>query len=593
VADKATRILLGKDKARQLLWGDNQHAVLIDSSTEMLGEMATFKSEVWYAQSIDVATGDVKIFFKNQPDLEASTGSIVGQVGKFYAIVNSPIQRIKVNGEYRVTAANYYLAQGYPLCLFNFRMDSAVGKLMVRGGANTDTYVVGGDGRVAALSSFDDVTKVWQLSMNQELASGKQTFKVVYSTSGETLDRPHLLGLGRDGSSVLIQTGSEADDSLEFHEVAVNGTLSGPVAGSAGLSSPLFHPVTGCLAGFRIEGDVLTDEYFDPLLKSISAAIPKMLGDDYRVSPVSFAEDPRKLIVYCESRTDPGSYYFLDLTTGAGDQIAANYPDIPEEWVAERRAIKYAAADGLTITGYLTLPPFKAEKDLPLIVLPHGGPQARDYLYFDWQAQTLAAYGYAVLQPNFRGSDGIDATFVAAGHGQWGRKMQTDLSDGVRYLAGKGIIDAKRVAILGASYGGYAAMAGATLDPGVYKCAVAIAGVSDLESMVAWEDRKTDFNHSATVLYWKRFMGDQAGWAGISPASQAAKASCPVMLIHGTDDTVVPYEQSQRMESALKAAGKPVEFLTYKGQDHWESLGSARIDMMKQALAFLDKHNPA
>ena len=136
-------------------------------------------------------------------------------------------------------------------------------------------------------------------------------------------------------------------------------------------------------------------------------------------------------------------------------------------------------------------------------------------------------------------------------------------------------------------------MAGATLTPGVYNCAVAIAGVSDLTTMVEWEKRDSGDDDALGVRYWKEFMGAESGWDAVSPARQATKASCPVLLIHGTDDTVVPIDQSRRMESALKAAGKPVEFVTYAGQDHWETVSTARIDMMKAALAFLDRHNPA
>jgi len=180
-----------------------------------------------------------------------------------------------------------------------------------------------------------------------------------------------------------------------------------------------------------------------------------------------------------------------------------------------------------------------------------------------------------------------------AGHGEFGRKMQTDLSDGVRYLVKKGMVDPKRVAIMGASYGGYAALAGATLDPGIYNCAISIAGVADPASFVSFIAEKTDSRSSSGVLYWKQFMGDPKLYDEISPVKQAARASCPILLIHGTDDTVVPIGQSRRMESALKRAGKPVEFITYKGQDHWETVGSSRIEMMKAALAFIEKHNPA
>ncbi|EGF90920.1 prolyl oligopeptidase family protein [Asticcacaulis biprosthecium C19] len=227
------------------------------------------------------------------------------------------------------------------------------------------------------------------------------------------------------------------------------------------------------------------------------------------------------------------------------------------------------------------------------MVLPHGGPESRDNIDFDWQTQCLASRGYAVLQPNFRGSSGYGEVFVEKGFGEWGRKLQTDLSDGVRWLAAQGTIDPKRVAILGASYGGYAALAGATLDPDIYRCAVSIAGVSDLKSMTGFELDNSAGKQTRRVRYWKQFMGDAKTFDAVPPARQADKAYCPILLIHGTDDTIVPIDQSKRMEKALKAAGKPVEFITYKGQDHWETVGSHRIGMMTSALAFLEKHNPA
>ena len=281
-----------------------------------------------------------------------------------------------------------------------------------------------------------------------------------------------------------------------------------------------------------------------------------------------------------------------------GSRAVLLFSALPPAWITQKQPIDYKAADGLPIHAYLTLPPDAAlngrpAKNLPLIVLPHGGPWVRDHVDFDWQTQVLASRGYAVLQPNYRGSGGAGIAFMDAGNGEMGRKMQTDLSDGVRYLVAQGLADPKRVAILGASYGGYAALAGATLDPGVYRCAVSIAGPSDVGAIISYLLESTNNMDTPAVVAWRRVLGDRSGWDAISPAKQAAKAYCPILLIHGTDDTVVPISQSQRMESALKAAGKPVEFVTYKGQDHWETIGSARIDMMKAALAFLQKYNPA
>lgn len=201
-----------------------------------------------------------------------------------------------------------------------------------------------------------------------------------------------------------------------------------------------------------------------------------------------------------------------------------------------------------------------------------------------------------MLQPNFRGSDGLGLAHMEAGYGEWGGKMQSDLSDGVRYLAGEGIIDSGRVCIVGASYGGYAAMAGPTLDEGVYRCAVSVAGVSDLRAMVAWSAQRTGARNSPTVRYWNRFMGaERVGDRTLdarSPRQQAARADAPILLLHGRDDTVVPYEQSRIMAAALRDAGKPYELITLEGEDHNLSRSETRQQMLAETIRFLETHNP-
>jgi dipeptidyl aminopeptidase/acylaminoacyl peptidase len=229
-------------------------------------------------------------------------------------------------------------------------------------------------------------------------------------------------------------------------------------------------------------------------------------------------------------------------------------------------------------------------------VLPHGGPAVRDAPGFDWWAQALAAQGYAVLQVNYRGSDGFGWAFLSAGFGQWGRKMQTDLSDGVRYLASQGTIDPKRVCIVGASYGGYAALAGATLDKGVYRCAVSVAGPSDLHRMIA--DDKGDMGRQGVGVerYWGRFMGaanvNDPSLDAISPDKFADRVDIPVLLIHGADDTTVPFVQSQLMADALRRAGKSVELVTLKHEDHYLSHGDTRLQMLGATIDFLEKNDP-
>jgi dipeptidyl aminopeptidase/acylaminoacyl peptidase len=261
----------------------------------------------------------------------------------------------------------------------------------------------------------------------------------------------------------------------------------------------------------------------------------------------------------------------------------------------ETRRITYEAADGLKIPAYLTLPAGKPVSKLPLIVFPHGGPADRDTADFDWWTQAMAAQGYAVLRPNFRGST-TTQSFMTAGYGQWGRKMQTDLSDGVRYLAKQGTIDPARVCIVGASYGGYAALAGVTLDPGVYRCAVSVAGISDLKQMLKWEKQRESGGDHVGTRFWNRFMGvtgpDDPSLDAISPIKHLDRVNVPVLLIHGKDDTVVAYEQSEIMLKALKKANKPVELVTLKKEDHWLSRSETRLLMLQSSVAFLKANNP-
>ncbi len=581
IADiKTRRVTIGPAKIRDLFWGDNDHVVIVNSTTTSLPQFVGKRQELNLASSLDLKTVKLRTFFSNEEG--------------FYNIVMGNLQRIKSDGEYRVTASSYQMTGGYNLCLYSFGFNTNSGHLIAEGSNTTQGFVITPEGLPVAYSELDADRKEWNLYYNTELAKKRVNFKRVYRQKGDVLNSPDLIGLGRDGNSAVIRTYIGDDGQADYHEISADGVLSEPLDPTGGDKQrhALFHPTTLRLAGFTRHEDTVARLYFDPLMKKLEDALPQVLGEEFRSTSVSHAEDPRKMIAFSEGKGDAGSYYYTDFSTGQTVPIAVNYPDLPEEWITEKRAINYKAADGLEIHGYLTLPPFKEAKNLPLVVLPHGGPQARDYIEFDWQAQTLASRGYAVLQPNFRGSEGYGNSFIIAGHGEWGRKMQTDLSDGVRYLAAQGTIDPKRVAIFGASYGGYAALAGATLDQGVYRCAVAIAGPSDLKSFMEFQRDNSVSMISERVLYWKEFLGDAKQYDDISPARQADKAYCPILLIHGTDDTVVPIEQSKRMERALKAAGKPVEFVTYKGQDHWETIASARVTMMQASVDFLMKHNP-
>ena len=585
IADKKIHsIALGAKKVRSVQWGDNTHVVLVSSQTTALPEFAGWNHEFYLAEIIDLDTLKAREIF--------------GHMDNFYNIVEGIPSRIKVNGEYRVVANGYHLGGDPYLCLYSFSVATdSIPHLIDSEARTTEGWVITPAGVPVAYSSFDDDAgthdKEWTLHFNTAETASPH-YKKIYSVRGAK-DYPDLIGLGRDGKSVVISMKDPDGEGYSYHEISADGVVSPKLDTKPGEHTPLFHPVTRCLAGFSNHDDWFTYDYFDPLMKKLAEAVPQVLPLGYRFAIYETAEDPRQMIIYGESANDAGTYFFADFSTGDVSVLANDYADLPQGWITQKQAIDYKAGDGLNIHAYLTLPPGKPAKNLALIVLPHGGPAARDTIAFDWQAQALASRGYAVLQPNYRGSIGYGAAFERAGDGEWGHKMQTDLSDGVQHLAKQGIVDPKRVAIFGASYGGYAALAGATLDaPGTYLCAVDVAGVSDLHAFLSFiqEESGTTYQ-SETVTYLKGLYGDPAHYNDISPAHQAAKAYCPILIIHGTDDTVVPIDQSRRMEGALKAAGKDVQFVTYKSQTHWEDIASSRLAMMQAAMDFIQKHNPA
>ena len=277
--------------------------------------------------------------------------------------------------------------------------------------------------------------------------------------------------------------------------------------------------------------------------------------------------------------------------------MSAAYDGIRPSDLNPVRRIDFKAQDGLDIPAYLTTPLGREAKGLPLVVLVHGGPVFRDDLDFDWWAQAIASGGYAVLQPQFRGSSGFGEKLLVAGYGEWGGKMQTDVSDGVRELVKQGVVDPARVCIAGASYGGYAALAGATLDPDPYRCIVSVSGISDVRRMLDDDVDNQVYEENAGQRYDMRLLGvksmNEPRVRAVSPLFHIDKVKAPVLLIHGVDDTVVKYEQSQLMANALHAAGKPVEFVTLKGEDHWLSRGETRTQMLQAMMKFVEANNPS
>jgi dipeptidyl aminopeptidase/acylaminoacyl peptidase len=331
-------------------------------------------------------------------------------------------------------------------------------------------------------------------------------------------------------------------------------------------------------------------EWFDPAMKALQTDLDKAVaGREAWI--VSRSRDGKHMLVLVTAPNDPGAYYYYSPEEGAMHRLASVNERLKGRTLAPTRPVAYQARDGLAIHAYLTLPPGREAKGLPLIVMPHGGPfGVRDNGDYDPYVQFLANRGYAVLQPNYRGSESYGREFEEKGNGQWGRAMQDDLDDGMDWLVKQGTADAKRVCLVGASYGGYAALWGATRNPERYRCAASFAGISDVGRQLKYS--KDFFRNAKSARAWRDRVQGDAEAAEISPLAQVARLKVPVLLAHGRDDQRVPVKQSELYAKALQAAGKPVEYVAYEKEGHGFNDPANMKDYLDRLETFLRKNNP-
>lgn len=358
----------------------------------------------------------------------------------------------------------------------------------------------------------------------------------------------------------------------------------------------LFDRESKQFLGHSYWDDRIVYEFKDELLQAHLTGLNSYFGDELNVSISDYSDDGKTWLIYASGPTDSGSWHHYDVEDTSAMEIGKRKRNLPIDQLAPMQIVDYEARDGVKLTGYLTRPVGAAEGDTPpLIVLPHGGPEIRDYFSYNTEVQMLAARGYQVFQPNFRGSSGYGRNFVEIGYGQWGQAMQDDIDDGYKHLVDAGLAEYGNACIFGASYGGYAALMGAMRATDEYKCAIATAGPSNLVKMLNWESRESG-STSETYKYWVKQIGhprnDKQKLLAVSPEAHADEIDIPVLLIHGKNDNIVPYEESKRMNKALKKAGKDVTYIELKDSGHsWRPPEDAVLEI-NETLKFLAKHLP-
>lgn len=341
----------------------------------------------------------------------------------------------------------------------------------------------------------------------------------------------------------------------------------------------------GAVVAFDWRDDLPRRHWLSPARRQLQDALDKALPESREII-IDASSDDRLILVASYATNQPTTYRLFNRDTKQFSLFGDTYPALPQDLVATQQPVRFKARDGLDIPAYLTLPVGSDGRNLPFVIMPHGGPHFRDTGSFNLLVQFLASRGYGVIQPNFRGSSGYGAAFMAAGFRQWGGVMQDDVTDAAHWVVSQGYADPQRLCILGWSYGGYAALMGAIKNPDLFKCAVANAPVANMERLydeLAWI-RTKNYNRD-------RIFGDGPAQPLVnSPVHLADRIKVPVLLIHGDRDAQASVQHSRDMNNALLKAGKQVEYVEIKGMDHFSRNAADMVTILENWERFLAVH---
>lgn len=569
-------------KARHVSFYDNNHPILnVSETTKARG----FRNEYEFSGSFAVSLDNDKIvalmnYTKELYPAQSGLGTIIGRGSK--------------SDEVLMPAWMGPVGSRPTYDLLKVNLKHGRGRRFKRGRKHSRDWFSDGQGNPLAREDYDNRQNRYEV---KHYSKGK--WETLFDAPNSPIPPISIYGVMPDMTGLVFIALTRGDEGFEeLMKLGFDGKITGPLLTQRRKEiDQIYTDGNRQVIGVRYAGSEPSYEFLDEKIQQAHAAVKEKLP--YATLYLDSWSDDRSKLLYRMFEASIGDVWLIaHADTNSLSILVNNRVNLPAAQIAGVNAIEYPARDGLTIPAIMTIPPgvsLEDDPNLPLIVLPHGGPSAYDRMDFDWMAQYFANRGYLVLQPNFRGSTGYGRAFLNAGRGEWGGKMQNDITDGIEALADSGMADRSRVCIVGASYGGYAALAGATFTPDLYKCVIAIAPVSDLNKMLRDEKRDAG-KHHWVVSYWEGLMADgdarRAKLKAISPVNFAENVTAPILLLHGDDDTVVPYDQSKVMERALKRAGKQVELVKLKGEDHWLSVADTRMQTLREMDRFIAEHLP-
>lgn len=586
------RLQPSNSRVRDLDWADDRTLIIsVSRSLTSAGSTVreeTYEFERYLALDVEDPSGEARSLLMEHPERELVTAASLERLhpAKPGTVIMSTLQFAETafRSEMGSRISGGRKDSGWQLSLFEVELATGKGRMIESGTVNTEDWILDPSGRPVARTEWDPESRRFSI-----LARQGESWRSIFS---EPIDYEFdVIGLGADGQSLLVRSPRGSDRFKIWTIPLAGGELSLLYEHPEfDVTSVRFDRFTSLPAVYWTGGKEPDAVWVDPKLAAIQKAVSKAFpGKNTAIFDRS--ADYKRIIAEVESPTSPPVYYLVDFAKGSADIIGEAYPTLAEVPLGAIESTSYKAPDGFQIPAYLTLPPGLEPRSLPLVVFPHGGPYARDTADFDWWAQFLATRGHAVLQPQFRGSWGFGADLYRAGHKQWGRGMQDDIAAGVRDLVEKGIADPKRVCVVGASYGGYAALAGAAFTPELYACAVSVNGIADIPQLAGFI-RERGGDDSQAYRSFRDLIGNPSDQdlIAFSPSNAIESIRAPILLIHATNDTVVPPSQSRNFAELLNRKGKQHQLIELPGEDHWLSTGASRLTVLKALDAFLAEH---